>query len=44
MMGMIVTGHDVSMRAAPGEQGAVIRLLSWDAVEVAGSFEAEGAY
>ncbi len=40
--GMLVLGEEVRMRATPG--GTTLRLLSWDAVEMAGPFQPDAPF
>jgi len=44
MMGMIVTGTDVPMLSAPEEGAEMVRLLSWDAVELVGGLQPGATY
>ncbi len=44
MMGMIVMGQDVPLRAGPGDKDKPVRMLSWDAVELAAGLQPDKPY
>jgi hypothetical protein len=43
MAGMIVTGEEVPLRASPEDEGALLRTISWDVVEI-GSLRPDEVY
>ena len=44
MEGMLATGPDVAMRAAPDGDAKLLARLNWDAVQLAGEWEENAEY